>query len=254
MMYHLPTSRSFLDRAHCSADPTRRPPSPRCRGSSPLPEITTPIRVMACGSKPDRSAVRRRFRHQAGVSSTAAAGFVGSFVLGVAVETDPEAELDWVKGSCAVSAARLQELSNITPPPSAQQRPPVLSPSNLLPTSIYHQGRGTLFPRKLPWLCRPCSELNVSTACYMAHPRCSPAPSAAHYPVAQSAIAYSTMGPSTVQQVPYPTFQSASSNVQGTGDDSDPYPLHTAQPSNLLLGGSCGHQTLHFSSTAQPIP
>lgn len=92
---------------------------------------------------------------------------------------------------------------------------------------------------------------NVPTASYMVHPRYDPAPSAAHYPVAQSAIAYSTMGPSTVQQVPYPTFQSASSNVQGTGNDSDPYPLHTAQPSNLLLGGSCGHQTLH-SSTAQP--
>jgi hypothetical protein len=90
------------------------------------------------------------------------------------------------------------------------------------------------------------------TACYMVHPRYGPTPSSAHYPVAQSAIAYSTMGPAAAQQVSYPTLQSASSNVQGIGEDSDPYPLHTAQPSNLLLGGSCGHQTLHSSSTAQP--
>lgn len=90
------------------------------------------------------------------------------------------------------------------------------------------------------------------SACYMVHARYGPTPSAAHYPVAQSAIAYSTMDPSSVQQVTYPTIQSVSSNVQAIGDDSDPYPLHTAQPSNLLLGGSCGHQALHSSSTAQP--
>lgn len=90
------------------------------------------------------------------------------------------------------------------------------------------------------------------TASYMVHARYGPTPSAARYPVAQSSIAYSTMDPSTVQQVTYPTLQSVSSNVQSIGEDSDPYSLHTAHPSNLLLGGSCGHQTLHSSSTAQP--
>ena len=93
---------------------------------------------------------------------------------------------------------------------------------------------------------------SIPTACYMVHPRYGPTPSAAHYPVAQSTIAYPTMGPSPAQQVTYSTLQSVSSNVQGIGNDSGPYPLHTAQPSNLLLGGSYGHQTLHSSSTAQP--
>jgi len=90
------------------------------------------------------------------------------------------------------------------------------------------------------------------TACYMVHHRYGPTPNAAHYPVAQSTIAYPTMGPPTAQQVTYPTLQSVSSNVQGVGDDSDPYPLPShGTTSNLLLGGSCGHQTLHSSSTSQ---
>ena len=72
------------------------------------------IRAMTCGSKPTRSSVRRRLRRQAMVSSVAAAGFV---------EKDPESEPDWVKGSCAVSAARLKEGStDITRHPSAQSQ------------------------------------------------------------------------------------------------------------------------------------
>ena len=102
-----------------------------------------------------------------------------------------------------------------------------------------------------------CNSLHPSSGgvpmpSYMVYPRHGPTLNAAHYPVAQFAIPYSTREPSNIQQVTYPTLQSVSSNFQGIGDDSDPRPLHTAQPSTLLLGGSCGHQTLQPSSAAQP--
>lgn len=104
----------------------------------------------------------------------------------------------------------------------------------------------------------PCNSLHssssggVPTACYMVYPHHGSILNTAQYPVAQSATPYSTMDPSTVQQITYPTPQSVSSNFQGIGDNSGPSPLHTAQPSNLLLGGSCGHQALQPSSTVQP--
>lgn len=87
----------------------------------------------------------------------------------------------------------------------------------------------------------------VPTACYMVYPRHGPILHAARYPVAPAALAYSTMGPSTAQQVTYPTLQDVSSNFQ---DGPDPY--HTAQPSNILLGRSYAHQALQPSPTAQP--
>ncbi len=66
-------------------------------------------------------------------------------------ETDSEAEPDWVKGSCAVSAARLKDGSKTSPAILVLSNDPqVVSPGNLLPTSAYHQGRGTLCPQNLP--------------------------------------------------------------------------------------------------------
>ena len=83
--YHLPTSLGFLatgPRTLVLRCPTQQPLSMRCQGSnSPLPEISTLIRVMACGSKPTRSSVRRRLGRQAGVSSATTVGLVGTFVL-----------------------------------------------------------------------------------------------------------------------------------------------------------------------------
>jgi len=64
-------------------------------------------------------------------------------------ETDPETEPDWVQGIMRSIGGTIKGgIQNITRHPSE-----VLNPSNLLPTSVYQQGRGTLSPRNLPRLC-----------------------------------------------------------------------------------------------------
>jgi hypothetical protein len=95
------------------------------------------------------------------------------------------------------------------------------------------------------------SPSSVPTACCMVYPSQGPIINTAGYPVAQSAIAYSPTSSSTVQQATYPMLQGVSTGFQGIGDNSDSYSLHTGQSPNLLLGGSCGHQTLPSSSIAQ---
>ena len=59
---------------------------------------------------------------------------------------------------------RLKEVSKTSLPLVLSNDLQVLSDSNLFPTSIYHQGRGTLSPRKLPRLCKPCGELEEGCA------------------------------------------------------------------------------------------
>jgi len=101
------------------------------------------IRAMACGSKPTRSSVRWRLRRQAVVSSVAAAGFVGK-------QTWKPNRIGF-KGSCTVSAAQLKEESKTSPIILVLSNDlQVLSPSNLLPTSIYQQGRELYPPETTP--------------------------------------------------------------------------------------------------------
>ncbi len=101
--------------------------------------LPTPDSGNDVSSKPTRSSFRRGLRRQAAVSSAATARV---FVLGVAVETDSEAEPDLVKGSCAVSTARLEEGSRHS---TAQRRPPSAQSQQSIADEYIPQGRGNLF-------------------------------------------------------------------------------------------------------------